>query len=696
LKTLCAASLGLLALSASTPRVQAQQLVTLHTFGGTLSGGGADLSSPYLNPPVYNSTDGYLYGTAQTGGSAGYGGIYKIKPDGTGYTVLYQFQGGTDGAWPLGQLAIDPSGNGNMYGVTVRAAYVQGSGAVYVFNAGTDTFTVLYTLAYDGSQGADPEDVIFGSDGVLYGSCLYGLYATNGGTVFSLNTDGSNFQSTYSDTFGVPLGTPQGPVISPSGAIYTVGTGETGAYPGGAVYEVSGGTSTLTVTTAAEFSSSTNQNPRGTPVFGANGLLYGNGVGGGALGLGGLWEFNPATDTLAGVYDFTGGVTDGSTPFGAMAVDSAGNLYTIAQGATNTLVLDEYNVASGTITTLASWFDPTTNQGNGYASLYIDSTGSLYAISPASGSNGLGALYKVVPPSITVKAVSGRHGSISPSGKVMVPTGNSVAFTAKPDTGFQVRRWRVDGQIVQVGGSTFTLSNVTTKHRVHVSFDDEQFTITASAGQYGSLDGNPTRTVDYGDSLTFTANPQARSTVDTWYVDGRAAQTGGNTFTLSDVTANHAVSVTFTAPWIKVNATAGNNGAINPSGDQEVSPGSSTTFTATPNPGYVVNAWSVEGTVQQIGGSSFTLSNVTADCHVKVTFSLMTFVLTPCAGANGTISPAAAQTVNYGDSKTYTAKPAKGHTVAAWQVDGVTVQTGGTTLTLTNITASHAISVTFN
>ena len=54
---------------------------------------------------------------------------------------------------------------------------------------------------------------------------------------------------------------------------------------------------------------------------------------------------------------------------------------------------------------------------------------------------------------------------------------------------------------------------------------------------------------------------------------------------------------------------------------QTVNYGSSLTFTATPNTGYTVNTWSVDGTVQQTGGTTFTLSNITANHTVQVTFS---------------------------------------------------------------------------
>lgn len=71
------------------------------------------------------------------------------------------------------------------------------------------------------------------------------------------------------------------------------------------------------------------------------------------------------------------------------------------------------------------------------------------------------------------------------------------------------------------------------------------------------------------------------------------------------------------------------------------------------------------------------------------------FTITPTAGAGGSISPSSPQVVNSGASLTFTAIPNAGFAVFQWLLDGVVVQTGGTTFTLNNITANHTLQVTF-
>lgn len=80
---------------------------------------------------------------------------------------------------------------------------------------------------------------------------------------------------------------------------------------------------------------------------------------------------------------------------------------------------------------------------------------------------------------------------------------------------------------------------------------------------------------------------------------------------------------------------------------------------------------------------------------VQSSVPISQFTITPSAGVNGSISPSTAVTVTSGGSQTFTATPNAGFAVNQWLVDGVLVQTGGSTFTLTNITANHTVVVSF-
>src|SRR5437762_9798032 len=68
----------------------AQTFATLHRFAG-----GSEGANPYASLNLSANT---LYGTAYQGGSSGRGTVFKFSTDGTGFTTLHSFTGGTDGA----------------------------------------------------------------------------------------------------------------------------------------------------------------------------------------------------------------------------------------------------------------------------------------------------------------------------------------------------------------------------------------------------------------------------------------------------------------------------------------------------------------------------------------------------------------------------------------------------------------------
>src|SRR5271165_3095399 len=98
------------------------------------------------------------------------------------FQVLHTFTGGADGRYPEGRLTIDRGGHlfGATYGGGIQ--YDGGFGVVFKMSPhGSNwTFAPLYTFTQDGNGGDPDAGVLFGPDGVLYGT------TSNGGTVFTL------------------------------------------------------------------------------------------------------------------------------------------------------------------------------------------------------------------------------------------------------------------------------------------------------------------------------------------------------------------------------------------------------------------------------------------------------------------------------------------------------------------------------
>jgi uncharacterized repeat protein (TIGR03803 family) len=164
----------------------------------------SDGANPYGGLILAGNT---LYGTADTGGSSGNGTVFAVSTNGTGFTNLYSFSGGTDGANPAGGLVL--SGN-TLYGTTFYGG-TNGNGTVFAVSTNGTGFTKLYSFTaknFNGntggmtnSDGANPYAVL-----ILSGNTLYGTASTGGnsdfgsGTVFAINTNGTGFMNLHSLT----------------------------------------------------------------------------------------------------------------------------------------------------------------------------------------------------------------------------------------------------------------------------------------------------------------------------------------------------------------------------------------------------------------------------------------------------------------------------------------------------------------
>jgi hypothetical protein len=118
----------------------------------------------------------------------------------------------------------------------------------------------------------------------------------------------------------------------------------------------------------------------------------------------------------------------------------------------------------------------------------------------------------------------------------------------KDETTYIVDQWLVNGIPAQDGGTNFTLLNVTADTEVQVTFKPAPavlYTVTPTAAANGSISPNSAQSVASGDSVTFTGLPDPGYSVDQWQTNNVAAQYGGASFTLANVTGDTAVQVTF-------------------------------------------------------------------------------------------------------------------------------------------------------
>ncbi|MGA2905785.1 MAG: choice-of-anchor tandem repeat GloVer-containing protein, partial [Candidatus Korobacteraceae bacterium] len=200
---------------------------TLYSFLG--GSGGSDPGGVIVGP------GGDLYGSASggnqncgTNGSSYCGLIYQASPGPTpcatalcswNVTAIYQFSGNTD-EWYGGVTAFDSAGN--LYGISGPGAY--GLGSVFELSPAQGGWTekTLYDFM-GGNGGGNPNSLLLGLDGNLYGAAGGGQYGQ--GVVFQLVPSGGAWTENviYAFTGGSDGWGPYGLIQSPGGGLVGAG-----------------------------------------------------------------------------------------------------------------------------------------------------------------------------------------------------------------------------------------------------------------------------------------------------------------------------------------------------------------------------------------------------------------------------------------------------------------------------------------
>jgi uncharacterized repeat protein (TIGR03803 family) len=349
-----------IALSAQTTAIHApaQTLKTLVNFNGS-NGGGPDTMA------LVQGTDGDLYGTTNTGGTQGYGTIFRMTPTGA-LRTLYNFcsqSNCTDGASPYQGLIL--ATDGNFYGATTWGG-TNGWGTVFKITSG-GKLTILHSMeAADGFYPLAP--LVQASDGNFYGTVSTGGTNPNGG-VFKI--------------------TPQG-----------------------------------VLTTLHSFGGTDGSDPSDALIQGSDGNLYGTTFAGGTSsacesGCGTVFKIT-LEEKLTTLHSFD--LTNGAYPYAKLVQASDGNFYGTTNGGGTSDWGTVFRITPGGTLTTLHVFDGS-DGGRAYAGLVQAAGGKLYGTTRYGGSDDVGIIFEITPAGVfkALQSFSGANGE-DPSGGLFQAT----------------------------------------------------------------------------------------------------------------------------------------------------------------------------------------------------------------------------------------------------------------------------------
>jgi uncharacterized repeat protein (TIGR03803 family) len=301
------------------------------------------------------ASNGALYGTSYQGwhetNFLGYGTVFRLNADGNGFGVVHRFQfiasvGSPGGNSPAAELIEGAAGA--LYG-TAEQGGDDGLGTVFKVDKSGQNFSVVHNFEPDGSDASGPEaGLTEGTDGAFYGTTLVGG-ASNGGTVFKVNKDGSGYSILHSFKVDYATGEPNEPVAkvleASDGILYGIAsnTGDWDPRPG-AIFKLNKDGSGFVVLYRFKLALDDNDPPGTTPTGrprsaalaeGPDGALYGTAPFGGTNLAGIIFKLGKDGSLPTVLHNF-GSEGDGAWPWAGLALGTDGMLYgTTGGGGTN-------------------------------------------------------------------------------------------------------------------------------------------------------------------------------------------------------------------------------------------------------------------------------------------------------------------------------------------------------------------------
>ena len=345
------------------------------------------------------NVNGTLYGTTNHGGGGtcyvvGCGAVFEIDRSGTEH-VLYSFQGGSDGMWPVGGLV---QVRGDLYGTTQFGGPLNYGGTVFKLSTSGEE-QVLYTFKGQ-RDGEYPYASLLYRNGTLYGTTLAGGGSTacsafspnpGCGTVFKVSLTGKE-RVLHAFTNSPDGASPLARLTEVNGELY--GTTSEGGISGqccGTIFEISPSGSEQVL---YAFKGGQDANFPEAQLLFVNGSLYGTSALGGTKAGGTVFKF----DTSGGEaiihsfgahrpYDpsssliYKGGFLFGTTQYGGGGKPGHGLVF-------------KMSLLGGT-TVLHRFQGPTDGESPVGGLIFVGN--ALLGTTPYGGAGSFGTVYSVTP-----------------------------------------------------------------------------------------------------------------------------------------------------------------------------------------------------------------------------------------------------------------------------------------------------------
>ncbi len=291
----------------------------------------------------------------------------------------------------------------------------------------------------------------------------------------------------------------------------------------------------------------------------------------------------------------------------------------------------------------------------------------------------------------TITASAGQNGSVDPSGTLTVNEGDDQVFTITPDPGYKISDVLVDGSS-EGAISEYNFTNITQNHTISASFEAISYEITTSVEGSGTITPSGTVIVNEGEDQSFSISADQDHKIKNVLVNGSSVG-ALSSYEFTDVFSDQTIHAIFEPITHVINASAGENGNIDPAGQVVVNQGSDQVFTFMPDEGYEVADIMVDGNSSAVA-DSYTFTGVTKDHSIEVSFRIKSYEISTSISGNGIISPAGPLTLEHGSGQSFIFTPDNNYEISDVRVNGNSVGVVDEYV-FENVTSDQSLEVIF-
>src|SRR5882762_6437309 len=271
--------------------------------------------------------------------------------------------------------------------------------------------------------------LIQGTDGNFYGTTVNGG-AFSVGTVFQLTPAGT-LTVLHEFAGGTDGAAPAAGLIQAADGNFYGTTSQGGASNAGTVFQLTPA-GTLAVLYTFTGGTTDGATPNAGLIQATDGNFYGTTANGGAFSTGTVFQLTPA-GTLTVLHEFAGG-TDGAAPVAGLIQAADGNFYgTTSQGGASNAGTVFQLTPAGTLTVLYAFTGGSTDGAAPYAGLIQASDRNFYGTTVNGGASSVGTVFQLTPAgavSVLHSFTGGTDGAAPFAGLIQATDGNFYGTTA--------------------------------------------------------------------------------------------------------------------------------------------------------------------------------------------------------------------------------------------------------------------------